>query len=225
MTKLQVIKSVSFAVAAFGMSSVLSACHCDHEDSPKEPFKVGHVLCTDGTVMSLCDYVKSAKEAVGIVYHVSDNPEDEILGHAVYIHQPGAVAFADSCGVAQGTSMSLSDWDGNANSYAIYSTDGVGSPMANLVFDLWTYGQSAYILSDAELRALFAVKSFVNDRIAAVGGEPITSNDENCWLWTSTEVEGQQPDKAWLYSMNYGAIQETPKDQKHNVRPIIAIRR
>ena len=33
--------------------------------------------------------------------------------------------------------------------------------------------------------------------------------------WTSTEVEGQQTVKAWLYSTASGAMQETPKTQAH----------
>lgn len=203
----------------------VSSCTCHHEDEPLIPFKVGHVLCTDGTIMSLCDYVKSTKDAVGIVFHVSEDPENDVLGHAVYIYQPESVAFAESCGIAQGTSMSLAELDGNANTYSIYTSDGVKSPMASMVFDLWTYGQSAYVPSVAELRLLRDTKDFVNERIEAVGGDPIKDDDENCWLWSSTEVNGQQENKAWLFSMNYGAIQETPKDQVHNVRPIIAIRR
>ncbi|KAA5299734.1 DUF1566 domain-containing protein, partial [Phocaeicola dorei] len=44
-----------------------------------------------------------------------------------------------------------------------------------------------------------------------------------CWYWTSTEVEGQQTVKAWLYSTASGTMQETPKTQAHKVRPIITI--
>ena len=50
-------------------------------------------------------------------------------------------------------------------------------------------------------------------------------NEENCWYWTSTEVEGQQAEKAWLYSMGSGAMQETPKTKVHKVRPIITLNR
>lgn len=216
--------------AAIGLTLVgVTSCHCDHVDEPTAPFKVGHVLCTDGTVLSLCDYVKSTKDAIGIVFHVNQPSEDssdkDILGYAVYIHETDPVAFAESCGRAQGTSASLSELDGNSNTYAIYSTSEVESPMADLVFDLWTYGQSAYIPSVAELRLLYNNRDFVNERIIAVGGEPVSNDFENCWLWSSTEVKDQEADKAWLFSMNYGDIQETPKHQAHQVRPVIAIRK
>jgi len=221
MKRLQVIL---FSIG-ISISVLLSSCHCDHETEPKAPFKIGHVLCTDGTIMSLCDYVKSSKEAVGIVFQVNENQQDDILGYATYIHATDKVAFADSLGVAQNTSTSLSEMDGNKNTYAIHTTKGVNSELADLVFDLWPYGQSAYIPSVAELRLLFSVRDFVNERIVAVGGEPLYDDDENCWLWSSTEVEGQAENKAWLFSMNYGDIQETPKNHQHQVRPIIAIRK
>lgn len=221
---MKIFKVIQFTACAFALS-VLPSCHCDHDTEPKAPFKLGHVLCTDGTVMSLCDYIKSEKEAVGIVFNVSETQEDGILGHAVYIHKTDKVSFADECGTSQSTSASLTDWDGNSNTYAIHMTDDVHSELADLVFDLWPYGQSAYIPSVAELRQLYSVKDFVNLRIEAVGGEPIFNDDENCWLWSSTEVENQTENKAWLFSMNYGDIQETPKNQKHQVRPIITIRR
>lgn len=224
MMKFKIVKSTGY-LCAMALPLLFASCHCDHVEAPKTPFRLGHVLCTDGTVMSLCDYVKSSKNAVGIVYHVDDNPSDDILGYAVYIHQTDKVAFADSCGVAQNTSMSLTEMDGNSNTYAIHATDGVKSPMASLVFDLWTFGQSAYIPSVSELKLLYSHKDYVNERILAVGGEPISNDYEDCWLWSSTEVNGQQADKAWLFSMNYGDIQETPKNQPHQVRPVIAIRK
>ncbi|MDY5681501.1 MAG: DUF1566 domain-containing protein, partial [Prevotella sp.] len=41
--------------------------------------------------------------------------------------------------------------------------------------------------------------------------------------WTSTEVQGQETAKAWLYSLASGSIQETPKTQPHKIRPIITL--
>ena len=48
-------------------------------------------------------------------------------------------------------------------------------------------------------------------------------NPGECWIWSSTEVEGQKENKAWLYSLQSGTIQETPKNQEHEFRPIITI--
>lgn len=213
----------AIAIASLLTVTSLSSCHCDHDEPAI--FRKGHVLCTDGTVMSLCDYVKSSKQAIGIVYHVNEDPESDILGYAVYINESPAVAFADSCGVRQNTSASLSEIDGNTNTYSVYTTAEVSSPMASYVFDLWPYGQSAYIPSVSELRLLYAEKDFVNERITAVGGEPISDDDADCWLWSSTEVSGQEENKAWLFSMNYADIIETPKNQPHRIRPVMAIRK
>lgn len=50
-----------------------------------------------------------------------------------------------------------------------------------------------------------------------------TDSTGDYWYWTSTEVEGQQTAKAWLYSIGSGAMQETPKTQAHRIRPIITL--
>ncbi len=84
-------------------------------------------------------------------------------------------------------------------------------------------GQSAYVPSVAEMRLLYTMREIVNPVIEQCGGEPLPLDENDCWYWTSTEVEKQQTAKAWLYSMGSGAMQETPKVQAHRVRPIITI--
>ncbi len=223
------IKSIAtkfwLAGSLFVLTGMCEACHCEHTEEPAVPFKLGHILCTDGSVMSLCDWAKSTKTPVGVVYAMNENPESDIIGYAVYINDVGSAAFAEELGIEQGTSTSLSELDGNANTYAIHTSDKVNSEMANMVFDMWSVGQSAYIPSVAELRLLYSNITNINRRIEAVGGEQIPTTGSDCWVWSSTEVEGQSANKAWLFSMNYADIQETPKNQKHTVRPVIAIRR
>lgn len=96
--------------------------------------------------------------------------------------------------------------------------------MAAAVFDLWCYGQSAYIPSVAQMRLLYAARETVNPVLELCGGDTLPAdNNGDCWYWTSTEVEGQQTAKAWLYSTGSGSMQETPKIQAHRVRPIITL--
>lgn len=85
------------------------------------------------------------------------------------------------------------------------------------------YGQSAYVPSVAQMRLLYAERGIINPVIEKCGGDPLPTEADECWYWTSTEVEGQQTVKAWLYSTASGAMQETPKTQAHKVRPIITI--
>ena len=105
----------------------------------------------------------------------------------------------------------------------MYRNEEVKSPLAVYVFDMWRYGQSAYIPSVKQLTYLYQQIGFINQRIEAVGGLPLSLQPGDCWLWTSTEVEGQRDSKAWLFSMQSGTIQETPKDQAHKFRPVISI--
>lgn len=141
----------------------------------------------------------------------------------MYLNDLAPLAFADSLGIKQGTSADAYALDGNQNTYALMSQRNVGSPIADAVFELWRYGQSAYIPSVAQLRLLKETRGYINQGIVAIGGEPITDTPDGCWYWSSTEVAGQETAKAWLYSLSQGAMQETPKTQNHKVRPIITI--
>ena len=204
---------------------LLTSCHCEHEedDGLLSSLQVGNVVCSDGNILSMDKFKQSDKEAVAIVFHVNRSVETDNLGYAVYIHDMEPLAFADSLGIDQGTSASLTDEDGNENTYSLFNNEEVQSPMAIKSFDLWSYGQSAYIPSVRQLYYLFSVRHQINKCITEVGGTPINLNPGECWLWSSTEVEGQKENKAWLYSMQSGTIQETPKDQPHKSRPEISI--
>ena len=68
-----------------------------------------------------------------------------------------------------------------------------------------------------------SAQTVINPIIEKCGGDPLPTEADECWYWTSTEVEGQQTVKAWLYSTASGTMQETPKTQAHKVRPIITI--
>ena len=213
-------KILSFmAVAAM---TVLTACD-DHRDFPDTTMKVTHILTTDGKVMPYDTYEQSGKKAIAVVFHINQREDVEGNGYAVYLRDIAPEAFADSLGVEQETSANLTAHDGNANTYALYGTTEVKSPLALSVFALWHYGQSAYIPSVAQMRLLYEARNAVNPYIEKCGGTPIPDEENDCWYWTSTEVKGQEKAKAWLYSLGSGAIQETPKTQVHKARPIITI--
>ena len=158
-----------------------------------------------------------------MVFDTERRDDVEGDGYAVYLWDIAPEAFADSLGIEQGTSADIAAYDGNTNTFALYDTRETASPMAEAVFDLWRYGQSAYVPSVAQMRLLYAIRETVNPVIKRCGGEPLPQTGEDCWYWTSTEVEGQQTAKAWLYSVGSGAMQETPKTQAHRVRPIITL--
>ncbi|WP_303034050.1 DUF1566 domain-containing protein [uncultured Duncaniella sp.] len=214
------IKLLYIMLAFIGMA--ITSCD-GHHPEPDMGMKVGDVLCTDGQILPMGDWEKSGKEGIGIVFHVNTNPDVEGKGYAVYLRDLHPIAFADSLGVKQGTSADAYALDGNSNTYALMSQRNVGSPMADAVFELWHYGQSAYIPSVAQLRLLKECRETVNNNLGAIGGESMADSVDGCWYWSSTEVAGQETAKGWLYSLSQGAMQETPKTQEHKVRPIITI--
>lgn len=207
-----------------GMTAMLYAACDAHIETPDMEIRPGHVLCADGTALSYSQYAVSGKQAVAVVFDTGQHGETEGNGYAVYLWEIAPEAFADSLGVAQGTSADTEAFDGNANTFAIYDTRETASPMAEAVFDLWCYGQSAYIPSVAQMRLMYAAGEIVNPVIEQCGGDTLPlADDTDCWYWTSTEVEGQETAKAWLYSLGSGSMQETPKTQAHRVRPIITL--
>ena len=124
--------------------------------------------------------------------------------------------------VARSTYTKPLSWPPRSNAPSVAGYQAV--TVAEAVFDLWCYGQSAYVPSVAEMRLLYAARKTVNPVLELCGGDTLPAdNNSDCWYWTSTEVEGQQTAKAWLYSIGSGAMQETPKTQAHRVRPIITI--
>ena len=151
----------------------------------------------------------------------TQNNETQGTGYAVYLWDIAPEAYSDSIGVKHNTSANITAFDGNMNTHSMYSS-GV-SPAATAVFDMWQYGQSAYIPSVAEIRLLYGAKNTVNDYIKKCGGDVISDDPDECWYWTSTEVKDMESAKAWLFSLASGALQETPKEQSHKVRPIITL--
>ena len=209
-------------IIATAMVLLLTACDT-HIDVPDTAVRPGHILCEDGTALSYAQYEQSGKRAIAVVFDTERRDGAEGNGYAVYLWDIAPQAFADSLGIAQGTSADIAAYDGNANTFALYDMRETASPMAEAVFDLWRYGQSAYVPSVAQMRLLYAIREAVNPFIERCGGDPLPLADTDCWYWTSTEVEGQETAKAWLYSIGSGAMQETPKTQAHRVRPIITL--
>lgn len=222
--KQNIFRKVSRFVPVLVAAVAVTGCDA-HIDVPDTAVRPGHVLCEDGTALSYTEYQQSGKKAVAVVFDTRQHEDAEGNGYAVYLWDITPQAFADSLGITQGTSADLAAHDGNANTFALYETKETASPMAEAVFDLWCYGQSAYVPSVAQMRLLYTIRETVNPVIEQCGGDPLPLTDGDCWYWTSTEVAEQETAKAWLYSMGSGAIQETPKTQAHKVRPIITINR
>ena len=183
--------------------------------------KTCDILCTDGEVVRFDDLSSEDKEPIAVVFHINQRDDMEGTAYAVYLWDVLPEAYSDSVGVKQNTSANVMAFDGNSNTYAMYGSG--SSPAAEAVFDMWRYGQSAYIPSVAQLRLLYAAKCTINSYIERCGGDVIPDAPDECWYWSSTEVKGQESAKAWLFSLSSGALQETPKGQTHKIRPIITL--
>ncbi len=214
--------NILFKVCLFTVA-IASVCSCDDHEHIDRNVHLGYVLCSDGQTVSIEDCEKAKKEPVAVVFYISQSESDSGEGLAVGLKEIPSVAFSDTLGVSQGTSADIEKKDGNTNTFTLCSNKKAKSPLAEEVFSIWRYGQSAYVPSVAEMRLLFSSLSVVNPLIKRCGGDIISTNADDCWYWTSTEVSGQSTLKAWLYSLATGAIQETPKTENHSARAIITL--
>lgn len=202
------------------MAVAFASCD-EHRDFPDTAMKTCDILCTDGKVVRFEEVKSQNKTPIAVVFYVNQNEDIQGTGYAVYLKDIEPFAYSDSLGLKHNTSADIAAFDGNVNTHAMYSTG--TSPAASAVFDMWQYGQSAYIPSVAQIKLLYQARSAVNTYIRKCGGDVIPDNPDECWYWTSTEVKDQETTKAWLYSLASGALQETPKTQAHKVRPIITL--
>jgi hypothetical protein len=217
---MKILHFIHAALAAVGIAVTMTSCD-EHIEFPDTAMKTCDILCTDGEIVRFSDIESKGKTPIGVVFHVNQDGKTEGTGYAVYLWDVPMVAFSDSLGVKQNTSANPAAFDGNANTYAMYAS-GVSSA-ATSVFDMWKYGQSAYIPSVAQLQLLYASRNAVNNYISKCGGDVISDEPSECWYWSSTEVSGQESAKAWLFSLASGALQETPKTEPHKIRPIITL--
>ena len=67
------------------VAAIFTSCD-EHRDFLDTGMKVGHILCTDGNVMSFQQYEVSDKEAIAVVFHTNTDTEIEGEGYADYLH-------------------------------------------------------------------------------------------------------------------------------------------
>ena len=192
--KQNTIRKTCQVVPVLLITGALAACDA-HIEEPDKTVRPGHVLCVDGKAVPYSEYENSGKQAIAVVFHTYSDGETEGNGYAVYLWDMTPKAFADSLGVEQGTSADIAAYDGNENTFALYDTEETASPMAEAVFALWKYGQSAYIPSVAQMRLLYSAQTVINPIIEKCGGDPLPTEADECWYWTSTEWKDSRQSK------------------------------
>lgn len=120
-------------VAAVTAAVLCAACDT-HIDVPDTAVRPGHILCEDGTALPYAQYEQSGKKAIAVVFDTEKRGDTEGGGYAVYLWDIAPQAFADSLGIAQGTSSDIMAYDGNENTFALYDTRETASPMGRSGF-------------------------------------------------------------------------------------------
>ena len=211
-----------FSILAVAATVLLTACD-EHQDFPDTAMKVTHILTTDGKVMPYETYEQSCKQAIAVVFNVNQREEMEGNGYAVYLWDMTPKAFADSLGVEQGTSADIAAYDGNENTFALYDTEETASPMAEAVFALWKYGQSAYIPSVAQMRLLYSAQTVINPIIEKCGGDPLRPRPTSAGIGHRRRWKDSRQSKHGSTRQPAEPCRKRPRHRRIKVRPIITI--
>ena len=117
-----------FSILTIATSLALTACD-DHIDVPERTTKASHVVCESGKVIPY-ESLNPSDPPIAVVFYVNRGEDIPDEGYAVYLWDISSETLCDSIGVKQGTSADLSGFDGNENTYALYSNKEAPSPLA-----------------------------------------------------------------------------------------------
>ena len=216
---------------------VLTLTSCDEHEPLDLDIHPGYILCDDGRILSDDVFDVSQHTPVAVVF-APQTDKHQVL--AVMLDEIPFVAFADTLAMDQKTSGDISAYDGYTNTVALQTTylprdsmvvkdykadprNYYCSPLGLLAFRSHWFAQSDYVPSVAELYLLYVSLSKVNPIIEKCGGTPIgtTPVDAGCWYWSSTEVNENKVNQAWLFSMADGSIHKAPKTNCYRARLIV----
>lgn len=228
-----------------GLLTLTGLCSCDEHEAVDLNIHVGYILCSDGRIVATEVFDKNREKAVGVVF-AEQTAQHPVL--AVMLDEVERIAFADTLSFDQKTSCRVDSCDGYANTVALettylpgmrkqtvwkdsaYVTEWVqdaqyySSPLGHYAFFHHTFGQSDYVPSVMELQLLYKSLWKVNPVIQMLGGTPVDTaadDDGGCWYWSSTEVQGNSQNQAWLVSMADGSQHKTPKTNLYRARMIV----
>lgn len=220
----------------FSAALLFTVASCDEHEPVDLAIYPGHVLLSDGRIVP-AESVTDGQRPVAVVF-APQTDKYPIL--AVLMDEIGPLAFCDTLGMEQKTSCDVTAYDGYVNTVAMQTTykardtltvkdnkadpsNYYSSPLANYAFRSHWFFQSDYIPSVAELGLLYVALPTVNPVLQRFGGTPVSMSPEDagCWYWTSTEVEQNQPNQAWLFSMADGSRHKAAKTNAYRARLIV----
>ena len=229
----------NFRIIIFvGLLSVLSLTSCDEHEPIDLDIHPGYILCDDGRIIDDSSFDPDKHNPVAVVFAPLVTDKHPVL--AVLLDEVSYIEFADTLSFDQKTSGDVTAYDGYTNTVALQTTyierdsllvpenksdprNYYKSPLGLLAFRSHYFGQSDYIPSVAEMRLLYQNLTKVNEMIEKCGGTPISRSPElaGCWYWTSTEVNENKMNQAWVITMADGSVHKAPKTNYYRARLIV----
>lgn len=209
-------------------AALLMIAGCDaHIELPDKGLKVGDVMYGNGTVMPFDSTEAVRNGVIGVVFYVNHDIESNgVQGYAVTLEETPALALCDTLGVEQETSCDMEALDGSMNTFKIsqiMAEEGISSPLASYINNESSI-DGAFIPSAKQMDNLIENRDIVNKTLLKCEGQPIYTNNSDCWYWTSTEVKDKAIYFAWCYSMANGQLNEAFKNKIYPTRTIIEVK-
>lgn len=215
----------------FFFSTILILCSVGctkHEAVIDTSLQVGHILCSDGSILHPEIYEPNSKTAIGIIFWVNDGKtnltSDKAL--AVSLVDLDAAILIDSDKDISNVSENMNSFDGAGNTTAIMVEalkDSLDYPAVKSAVEYSPNGVTGwYIGSVAQNKAVASALSKIIKPLQNAGGTEFEG-----WYWSSTE-DGAGKDNPQVFgmitSLNEGMATASSKTNKFKVRPIISIR-
>lgn len=203
----------------------LSACE-KHEESTDLSLKEGSIYCADGSIVP-SELYSEEMNGVGVIIYVGKE-KGQYSAIAIGKEELGDEQFANTSKSIDGVSGDINEYNGKENTAALLSAanseEKLQVPAATKASSYSIMGMNGWHLpSCGELVHLAQVKEKVNQSLSLIGGQILTKE----WYISSTQ-DGQSNETKKLYcfcvTLEEGRIISCLKDEKHRVRPFIAIR-
>lgn len=182
------------------------------------PVAIGDILCTDGSIVSVSDWLASGKTAWGIVFHVDNTGAH---GWAVHLQDQGlnlqwapVGQFTDVPALTNYSEPrdAIMDLNGYSNTQNMRNAGDATQFPAAYAVDIvngW------YLPTLGQLRLLFSELVTLNASLQAVGGTQFPMNNYY-YYWSSTEYAANL---AWCIEHS-GNLNSYSKNANHRVRSV-----
>ena len=178
---------------------------------------IGDILCTDGSILPLSQFLSSGRTAKAVVFYVDETNQH---GWAIHLEYQGSGVWSTDAIDIQSLPNyrqfreAIGDFDGYENTRRIREAGNASRFPAAWTVD---FDNGWYLPAAGQIRMLYGYIPELNHSLQTVGGIPFSLSSD-WWLWASTECDSET---AW--DINHEGAEGHSKKDDHNfyIRAVI----